>query len=124
MPKSMLYPIKPGCFRPREDGTSIIHIQYWYAHKKKTLLDTKIIIPIASWDSKKLVIKPDLPSEFGSARKLNEALEVQIRLFVPVTIEFFCNEHRQSSPYALTHFYVSKNNFDSVVTPNEYRNLN
>jgi hypothetical protein len=80
MPKSMLYPIKPGCFRQREDGTSIIHIQYCYTNKNKTLLDTKIVVPIASWDSKKLLVKPDLPAEYGSARKLNEALDVQVRL--------------------------------------------
>jgi len=80
MPKSMLYPIKPGCFRPREDGTSIIHIQYCYTSTKKTLLDTKIRVPVECWDSKKQMIKSDLPPEFGNARKLNEALDEQVRL--------------------------------------------
>jgi len=45
MERTVLYPIKPGCFKPRTDGTSNIHIQYCYTPEKKTLLDTEIIIP-------------------------------------------------------------------------------
>ncbi len=44
MKRTMLYPIKPGCFRPRTDGTSNIHIQYCYTSKQRTLLDTEIYI--------------------------------------------------------------------------------
>jgi hypothetical protein len=40
MDRTRLYPIKPGCFKPGNDGTCNIHIQYCFTSEKKTLLDT------------------------------------------------------------------------------------
>jgi hypothetical protein len=76
----MLYPIKPGCFRPRSDGTSTIHIQYCYSSKQRTLLDTEIQIPISCWDRKGLIITKDLPPQFGNYKALNNALDAQLTL--------------------------------------------
>lgn len=59
---------------------SNIHIQYYYSSDKKTLLDTEIVIPVDYWDKSTLVITPDLPPQFGGAKRLNKALQVQMRL--------------------------------------------
>ena len=75
-----IYPIKPGCFRPRNDGLSKIHIQYCYTREKKTLLDTDILIPVSCWDKDKLLISAHLPREFGNAKRLNEAVEIQFSM--------------------------------------------
>jgi site-specific recombinase XerD len=83
MERTVLYPIKPGCYKPRRDGTSNIHIQYCYTvekNEKKTLLDTEIVIPINCWEKENLFITPDLPRQYGSAKKLNETLDSQLRL--------------------------------------------
>ena len=80
MDRTMLYPIKPGCFKPRNDGTSRIHIQYCYNSEQKTLLDTGIEIPVNCWDKKNLIITDDLPSQFGNPKRLNNALTTQLRL--------------------------------------------
>jgi hypothetical protein len=66
MERTVLYPIKPGCFKPRTDGTCNIHIQYCYCAEKKTLLDTEIVIPVDCWDKENLVVTQDLPRQFGS----------------------------------------------------------
>lgn len=77
---NMLYPLKPGCFKPRKDGTSIIHIQYCYSSDYRTLLDTGIRIPVKNWDKKRQIVIPDLPAEYGNTKKVNEALTGQLRL--------------------------------------------
>ncbi|MGN6417357.1 MAG: tyrosine-type recombinase/integrase [Pseudobacter sp.] len=76
----MLYPIQPGCYKPRADGFSNIHIQYCFTSAKKPLLDTQIVIPAAYWDKTKKEISPDLPLEHGLAAKLNVALQQQMEL--------------------------------------------
>jgi hypothetical protein len=76
----MLYPIQPGCYKPRADGKSNIHIQYCFTSAKKPLLDTQIIILVEYWDKEKREISPDLPLEYGLASKLNPALQQQIDL--------------------------------------------
>src|SRR6185503_13574244 len=70
----------PVCIRPRKDGTSIIHIQYCYSNEQKTILDTKITIPVKCWDKENLCIKQNLPSSFASSKELNEALRIHLRL--------------------------------------------
>jgi len=80
MKRIMLYPIKPGCFRPRADGMSNIHIQYCYTSKQRTLLDTEIQIPVSCWDKKELKIARSLPPEFGNAKELNDRLTSQLTL--------------------------------------------
>ena len=77
---SMLYAIKPGCFRPRLDGTSNIHIQYCYDNVHKTLLDTGLVIHVNYWDKNNSTILPDLPIEYGRPAILNESLQKQMRL--------------------------------------------
>lgn len=76
----MLYPIKPGCFRPRAGGISNIHIQYCYTSSLRTLLDTKIEIPISYWDKQELKITRNLPGEFGNAKELNARLDSMLTL--------------------------------------------
>jgi hypothetical protein len=80
MKRTMLYPIKPGCFRPRADGISNIHIQYCYTSSLRTLLDTEIQIPISCWDKKELKITKSLPGEFGNAKELNARLDSLLTL--------------------------------------------
>jgi len=80
MARTMFLPIKPVCIRPRKDGTSIIHIQYCYSNERKTILDTKITIPVECWDKENLCIKQNLPTPFGTSKELNEALRIQLRL--------------------------------------------
>ena len=74
MKRTMLYPIKPGCFCPRADGISNIHIPYCYTSKQRTLLDTEIQIPVSCWDNMELKIAKSLPPEFGNAKELNTRL--------------------------------------------------
>jgi hypothetical protein len=76
----MLYPIKPGCFRPRADGICNIHIQYCYTSKQRTLLDTEIQIPISCWDKKEMKVARSLPPEFGNVKELNTLLTSQLAL--------------------------------------------
>lgn len=76
----MYLPLKPVCIRPRKDGTSLIHLQYCYNNEQKTLLDTKISIPVDCWDKKNLCITQNLPPSFGDSKKLNKSLQEQIRL--------------------------------------------
>jgi hypothetical protein len=52
----MFIPLKPVCIRPRINGNSLIHIQYCYNNDQKTLLNTKICMPIECWDKKNLCI--------------------------------------------------------------------
>jgi hypothetical protein len=87
MERTVSYAIKPGCYKPRKDGTSNIHIQYCYTPEKKTLLDTEIIVPVNCWDKENLVITPDLPRQFGAAKNLNDAVAAQLRL-VEAVIEY------------------------------------
>lgn len=76
MERTVLYPIKPGCFKPRTGGISNIHIQYCYSSEKKTLLDTKIVIPVSCWDKVNLVITPDLVQRREEVKR-QEELEKQ-----------------------------------------------
>jgi hypothetical protein len=78
MGRTMLYPIKPGCFKPRTDGAGNIHIQYCYTPEKEILIDTEIVIRVNCWDKENLVITPDLPRQFGAAKNLNDAIAAQL----------------------------------------------
>ena len=79
-----MYPIKPGCFRPRKDGISIIHIQYCFTSKKKPLLDTGIEIPAKYWDKQNLKISRDIPPEYGNAKRMNDLLDAQLNLIADI----------------------------------------
>lgn len=76
----MFIPLKPVCIRPRINGNSLIHIQYCYNNYQKTLLNTRICIPIDCWDKENLCVIENLPSVFGDSCKLNENLKEQVRL--------------------------------------------
>jgi len=80
MTKTMFMPLKPVCIRPRINGTSLIHIQYCYNNDQKTLLNTRICIPIECWDKENLCIIENLPCSFGDSSKLNQILKEQLRL--------------------------------------------
>jgi hypothetical protein len=83
----MLYPIKPGCFRPRAGGVSNIHIQYCYTSKQQTLLDTGIQIPVSCWDKKELKITRSLPPEIGNVKELNIRLTSRDGMLRKETVE-------------------------------------
>ncbi len=72
----MRFPIKPICEKRfiRKYGCSIIYIQYCYTSEKRTLLNTRIIIPPDFWNAKKLWISQDLPNQYGMADELNDLL--------------------------------------------------
>jgi hypothetical protein len=44
------------------------------------MLDTRVVIPVSYWDKENLSILAGLPSDFGDPVKLNEVLQMQIRL--------------------------------------------
>jgi len=78
----MLLPLKPICEakRARRDGTSLIYIQYCFSDSKKPLLNTGIAIPPKYWNESKLVVRPDLPADFGDAHDLNDRVKKLYRL--------------------------------------------
>lgn len=76
----MLLPIKLVCDRrARKDGTSPVCIQYCFQSDERTLLKTEINIPARYWNKKLTRITKEMPSEFGDAELLNEALGLQMR---------------------------------------------
>ncbi|MEP7371750.1 MAG: site-specific integrase [Chitinophagaceae bacterium] len=77
-----MLPIKPVCKKAlmRQDGTSIIFIQYCHSQEKRTLLNSGIAIPPTYWNQKRLRINADLPTSYGKADILNEQLQESIRL--------------------------------------------
>ncbi len=78
----MSLPIKPICRanKIRNDGTSIIFLQYCYNATKRTLLNTGIAIPISFWNKKSRRISEKLPTEFGDYEILNDELNRQKRI--------------------------------------------
>ena len=76
----MLLPIKPICpvAKMRQNGTSIIFLQYCQSPERKTLLNTEIAIPPKFWNRKLNRVTDDLPIEYGTAKSVN--LEIH-RLF-------------------------------------------
>ena len=77
MKRTMLYQIKPGCFRPSADGFSNIHIQYCYTSKQRTLIPK---FTVSCWDKKEMKVTRDLPPEFGNAKELNARLNTLVTL--------------------------------------------
>ena len=76
----MLLPIKPICpvAKMRQNGTSIIFLQYCQNPERRTLLNTEIAIPPKFWNRKLNRVTDDLPQEYGTAKSVN--LEIH-RLF-------------------------------------------
>jgi Arm DNA-binding domain len=76
----MLLPIKPICpfEKTRQNGTSIIFLQYCQNSDRKTLLNTEIAIPPKFWNRKINRVMDDLPAEYGTAKSIS--LEIH-RLF-------------------------------------------
>ena len=62
----------------RQNGTSIIFLQYCQSPDRKTLLNTEIAIPPKFWNKKLNRVTDDLPIEYGTAKSAN--LEIH-RLF-------------------------------------------
>jgi hypothetical protein len=62
----------------RQNGTSIIFLQYCQGPDRKTLLNTEIAIPPKFWNKKLNRVTDDLPTEYGTAKSVN--LEIH-RLF-------------------------------------------
>ena len=69
----MLLPIKPICpvAKMRQNGTSIIFLQYCQGPDRKTLLNTEIAIPPKFWNKKLNRVTDDLPTEYGTAKSVN-----------------------------------------------------
>ena len=78
----MSYPIKPICEvkDKRNDGTSVIYLQYCYATGKRTNLNTGLSIPPRFWNKKQEVVIEQLPVEYGSAGLINDEITRQLRL--------------------------------------------
>ena len=78
----MSYPIKPICEAKdkRNDGTSVIYLQYCYASGKRTNLNTGLSIPPRFWNKKQEVVSDNLPGEHGSAGLINDEITRQLRL--------------------------------------------
>jgi site-specific recombinase XerD len=69
----MLLPIKPICpfEKTRQNGTSVIYLQYCQNSDRKTLLNTEIAIPPKFWNRKLNRVMDDLPPEYGTAKSIN-----------------------------------------------------
>lgn len=78
----MLLPLKPVCEQKdiRNNGTSLIYIQYCYSRKHRTNLNTEIAIPPQYWNKKKLSVKDTLPITWGNWEHLNTELKRMMRL--------------------------------------------
>jgi hypothetical protein len=77
----MLLPVKLICDRrSRKDGTNPICIQYCFRANKRTLLNTEIYIPARYWNKKLGRIAKEMPTTYGNAELLNEALGRQMRI--------------------------------------------
>ncbi|MEJ0105585.1 MAG: phage integrase SAM-like domain-containing protein [Bacteroidota bacterium] len=78
----MLLPLKPICEAKnvRGDGNSLIFIQYCYSAEKRTTVNTKIAIPPASWNKKRLCISDTLPPRYGDPKILNAEVKRMLRL--------------------------------------------
>src|SRR3982750_2115422 len=73
----MYLPLKPICQEKnrRQNGTSIIFIQYCFSSKKRTDLNTGIAIPPQYWNDIKRQVKPNLPPEYGTASDINSRIK-------------------------------------------------
>lgn len=64
----------------RKDGTSIVFIQYCFCAEKRITINTKIAVPPAFWNRKRVCISANLPLAYGLAKDLNNELKRLKRL--------------------------------------------
>src|SRR5580693_1667447 len=69
--------IKKGA--ERNDGTSLIFVQYCHSAEKRVLLSTDIAIPPSYWNKKTRRIANNLPDSYGNVESLQKILTEQLR---------------------------------------------
>jgi site-specific recombinase XerD len=117
----MFIPLKPVCIRPRINGNSLIHIQYCYNNDQKTLLNTRICIPIECWDKENLCITQNLPLSFGDSSRLNQNLKEQLRLAENLIAFALKKEIKDIGPFMKEYYSPDLNiyEFSDLVTKSE-----
>jgi integrase len=88
----------------RQDGTSLIFLQYCHTAARRVLIGTGIAIPPQFWDKRSSRISPDLPSQFGEVEELEDILTEKARKAEDMVKE--AKMHRKVCPMQFL-----KNNF-------------
>ena len=63
----------------RNDGTSLISLQYCYSSEQRIVLSTGVGIPLQFWNRKTGRISKDLPSAYGDVQELEASITEKLR---------------------------------------------
>lgn len=121
MTLSVKLPIKAICIRPRKDGTSIIHIHYCYGYDQRTVLDTRMSIPVQCWDKKLRIVNLSLPSSHGEPEQINKFIRQQIQLVGDIVT--YAGNRALKTGLCYSYFFEARGRVTAKQVPGKGKNF-